>query len=223
MKNILVISAHPDDETLGAGGTLLKHKKNNDNLNWLIFTNINEKLGFSADQVETRKKEINKVSSAFGFQKTINLNYGTTKLDSSLLIKMIPQVSRIVSEIKPEIIYLMNRSDPHSDHRIAFQTVIPSMKSFRYPYVKKILMYECISETEFSPPIPEMIFQPNYFVDITDYIDKKIDIFQIYKSEIGIHPFPRSEKNIKSLASFRGAIAGVEYAEAFQIIKIIDK
>jgi len=223
VKNILVISAHPDDETLGAGGTLLKHKKNNDNLNWLIFTNIKEELGFSANQVESRKKEIGEVSSAFGFKKTINLNYGTTKLDSSLLTKIIPQVSKIISEIKPEIIYLMNRSDPHSDHRIAFEAVIPSMKSFRHPYIKKILMYECISETEFSPSIPEMIFQPNYFVDITDYINDKINIFKIYKSEVGVHPFPRSIKNINSLASFRGAIAGVEFAEAFQIIKILDK
>ena len=80
-------------------------------------------------------------------------------------------------------------------------------------------MYECISETEFAPALPEKIFQPNCFVNITEQIEKKIEIMNIYKSEMGQHPFPRSERNIRALATFRGAMSGVEYAEAFQILK----
>ena len=84
-------------------------------------------------------------------------------------------------------------------------------------------MYECISETEFAPGLPERVFMANYFVDITDFFKEKLSVMQIYESELGEHPFPRSLKNIEALAIFRGASVGVEYAEAFQLIKFIDK
>lgn len=84
-------------------------------------------------------------------------------------------------------------------------------------------MYECISETEFAPALPEKVFIPNYYVDISEFIERKLEIMKIYKSEIAEHPFPRSLKNIKALAHFRGASVGVEFAEAFQLLKYIDK
>lgn len=84
-------------------------------------------------------------------------------------------------------------------------------------------MYECISETEFSPALAENVFLPNYFVDITAYIEKKLEIMEVFESEIAEHPFPRSLANIKALAHFRGASVGVKYAEAFQLLKFIDK
>ena len=84
-------------------------------------------------------------------------------------------------------------------------------------------MYECLSETEFAPILPERVFQPNYFVDIADYFAIKIEIMKVYASELSEHPFPRSIRNIEALATFRGASVGVEYAEAFQLIKFIDK
>lgn len=84
-------------------------------------------------------------------------------------------------------------------------------------------MYECISETEFAPALAENSFCPNYFVDITPFLRQKIDLLKVYKSEIGEHPFPRSIRNIEALATFRGASVGVEYAEAFQLLKYIDK
>ena len=82
-------------------------------------------------------------------------------------------------------------------------------------------MYECISETEFSAQLPNRIFIPNYFVDITPFLEDKIKIMEIYQSEIDFHPFPRSIENIKALSIYRGAAANVRYAEAFQLVKII--
>ena len=63
----------------------------------------------------------------------------------------------------------------------------------------------------------------HYFVDISPFLEEKINLMKVYNSELGEHPFPRSLKNIKALATFRGATVGVEYAEAFQLIKYIDK
>lgn len=223
MKNVIVISAHPDDETLGAGGTILKHKKNGDQIFWLIVTNVFQNNGFSEERVNSRQQEIKKVSDLYGFEKTIVLDYPTMSLTSESLLTLIPKISDIFTELKPEVIYTLNRSDAHSDHRYLSDAVFACTKSFRYPFIKQVLMYECISETEFAPALPEKVFIPNYYVDITEFMDKKLEIMKIFESELAEHPFPRSLENIKALAHFRGASVGVHYAEAFQLIKYIDK
>jgi len=223
MSKVIIISAHPDDETLGAGGTILKHKENGDEVHWLIVTNIFESEGFSNERVLSRKQEIEEVSKLYSFNKVYNLGYPTMKLNDTILFELVNKISHIFQELEPEIIYVMNRSDAHSDHRIVFDAVMSCTKSFRYPFIKKVLMYECLSETEFAPILPERVFQPNYFVDISDFLNKKIEIMKIYDSELGEHPFPRSIKNIEALALYRGATAGVNYAEAFQLIKFIHK
>ncbi|MFD0749653.1 PIG-L deacetylase family protein [Mucilaginibacter calamicampi] len=223
MKNVIVISAHPDDEVLGVAGTILKHVENGDNVFILFVTNISTEQGFSLERVASRQIEIKEVVSKLGVKKAIKLDYPTMTLSSSSLLKLVPDISDVFKEIKPEIVYCLNRSDAHSDHRIIFDAVMSCTKSFRYPYVKQVLMYECISETEFAPALPEKAFIPNFFVDITPYLEKKLEIMKVYESEIGEHPFPRSLDNIKALAHFRGASVGVGYAEAFQLIKYIDK
>ena len=222
-KKILVVSVHPDDETLGCGGTILKHKKNGDNVAWLIITNATVSNGYSIESVNQINTIIEEVSKAYEFNNVYNLNLPPSSLNSENHPKLISEISDVINEYSPETIYLVNRSDAHSDHRFAFQAVLACTKSFRAPCIKQILMYECISETEFAPSLTENVFIPNYFIDISEFIEKKCNIMNMYFTEIGVHPFPRSEKNIKALAIFRGAIAGVEFAEAFQLLKFIDK
>jgi LmbE family N-acetylglucosaminyl deacetylase len=223
MAKVLVVSAHPDDEIIGAGGTLLKHVESGDEICWLIITGMHKKQGFSEERIEARRLEIDKVASEAHFSKVVKLDYPTMSLSSESLIEMVPKISSVFSDFKPEVIYTMNRSDAHSDHRIIFDAVMACTKSFRYPYIKKVLMYETLSETEFAPSLTEKAFVPNYFVDITKHFKKKVELTNIYASEIGEHPFPRSVRNLEALAVFRGASCGAEYAEAFQLIKWIDK
>lgn len=222
MKNVIIISAHPDDETIGAGGTLLKHRKNGDNIYWINVTAIYENQGFSKEKIIQRNEEIKKVSDHYGFKEVFLLDYPTMSLTSESILTLVPKISSIFNSVKPEILYSLNRSDAHSDHRVLTQAVMACTKSFRHPYLKKVLMYECISETEFAPAFPENIFIPNYFVDISDFIDEKIEIMKIYESEIGHPPFPRSIENLRALATFRGASSGCLFAEAFQVVKIIN-
>lgn len=223
MSKIAIISAHPDDEILGAGGTLLKHKKNGDEILWIIVTDVIEEQGFSKERVDSRHQEVKEVAKKMGFAKTVQFSFPTMSLSSESLNELIPQISKEFMAFEPEIIYCPNRTDAHSDHRIVFDAVWACTKSFRYPFVKQVLMFECISETEFAPALTERAFVPNYFVDITGFEDEKDEIMKIYDSEIGEHPFPRSIRNIRALATFRGATAGVKFAEAFQLLKFIDK
>lgn len=218
-KKVLVVAPHPDDETLGVGGTLLKHKKQGDEIYWLIVTHVGESKDFPEDFRKKRSQEIEDVNRCYGFKKTFQLPYPPTRLDTYPLGDIIQNISKVMNEIEPEIIYLPNRSDVHSDHRITFEAVIACTKSFRYPFIKRVLMYETPSETEVASPSPNEVFIPNTLVDITDYLEDKLKIMAVYESEIGKHPFPRSPENIKALATFRGSMANVKYAEAFMLLR----
>lgn len=221
MKKVLVIAVHPDDETLGCGGTLLRHKNQGDEIYWLIVTNISIDHGFDEEWVDRRQKEINKVSDLFGFTKTFNLNFPTTKLDALSHGDLVNAFSGIFLEVKPEVIYFPNRSDIHSDHRIVFQAAYSCTKTFRYPFVKRVLMMETLSETEFAPALPENAFNPNVFVDISEFLESKITIMEVFASEMMISPQPRSVEVIKALAAYRGSTISVKYAEAFMLLKEI--
>ena len=157
----------------------------------------------------------------YNFYSVNRLSISTTKVDEVSASDLINKISSVVNLIKPNIIYLPFKSDVHSDHRHIFNAVYSCTKSFRYPFIKKIYMMETLSETEFALSTREDSFVPNVFVDISRYIGKKVEAMNIYKDEMGIHPFPRSEKNIKAISTFRGATSGCEYAESFMLLKEI--
>ena len=136
---------------------------------------------------------------------------------------MISLFSSTFKTIKPNIIYLPFKGDVHTDHQVVFKTVFSCTKNYNYPSIEKILMMETISETDFAPALIENAFIPNYYVDISDYFEKKQEILNIYKSELGEYPFPRSHRNIEALATMRGSQIGVEYAESYMVLKVIIK
>ena len=216
MKNkVLIIAVHPDDETLGCGGTLLKHKANGDEIHWLICTTINKNHYY----YKIREKEIEKVSALYSFDSVHNLGLETMRVDEYSISELIEKISKVINEVQPNIIYLPFKSDVHSDHRKIFEVSYSCTKSFRYPFIKKVYMMETLSETEFAPSISDLSFIPNSFNDISEFFEKKLDIMKLFESEMGIHPFPRSEENIRALATFRGASSGCIYAESFMLLK----
>ena len=218
MKNkVLIIAVHPDDETLGCGGTLLKHKANGDEIHWLICTTIDKNHSY----YETREKEIEQVSKLYDFDSVHNLRLKTMQVDEYSMSELIGSISKIINEVQPNIVYLPFKGDVHSDHRKIFEASYSCTKSFRYPFIKKIYMLEALSETEFAPSTKEDSFIPNVFIDISEFFEKKIEIMKVFESEIAEHPFPRSERNLRALATLRGATAGCEYAESFVLLKEI--
>jgi LmbE family N-acetylglucosaminyl deacetylase len=221
MKTILVVSPHPDDETLGCGGTILKHKAQGAKICWLIVTNLPLTEGADKTRYEDRQKEIARASEAYGFDRVFKLDFPTTKLDALPKDGIIGAIKEVVTAVQPDTIYLPNRGDIHSDHKVTFDAVMSAAKTFRFPCIRKVMMYEVSSETDFAPPFATSAFTPNSFSDISNFLEKKISIMGIYGSELGSHPFPRSVEGIKALAMVRGAAAGVTYAEAFMTLKEI--
>lgn len=215
---ILVVSPHPDDETLGAGGTILRLKEEGQEVFWLNVTKIPDNGKYSKEIIEKRKKQLEDIENFFEFSGVYHMNMITTELDSVDSAKAIDMVSNIVSEIKPETMILPDYNDVHSDHKRVFEWCFACSKVFRYPSIKKILTMEIVSETDFGE---KEAFSPNYFVDITDYMEGKMQALKIYDTEMAAPPFPRSEENVRALATLRGSMAGVRYAEAFRLIKCI--
>lgn len=216
---ILVIAVHPDDETLGCGGTLLKHQAENHEVVWLICTRMS--LNNEEEKEKARQQEIATVAGLYNFTKTIQLDLTATQVDTYSMSELINKISAVINSVEPHTIYLPFKNDVHSDHRKIFEAAYSCTKSFRYPFIKKILMMETLSETEFAPATKEDCFVPNMFVDISTYLEKKCAILRQYKNEISAHPFPRSEQNIIALATLRGATAGCNYAESFMLLKEI--
>ena len=211
---ILIVAPHPDDETLGCGGTLLKHAKRGDDIHWLIMTEMNVEDGWPLEKIENRKKQIDAVADAYGFTSVHFLGFPAARLDEIPFGKVLGAVKKILQEIQPETVYLPNKGDVHSDHSMCFNAFWGAAKTFRAPFVRKIFSYETLSETEFVPPTAA-VFQPNVFIDISDFLEKKLKIMEIYKEELMPGNMPRSLNAIRSLACLRGSRCGVVYAEAF--------
>lgn len=242
MKKLLVIAVHPDDETLGCGGTLLRFKAEGCSIHWLIVTSIFGQNGeeiftknsleqdykwrhqniapsfSSPDLVENRARELKQVREAYSFDSVYELCWPATCLDQVPIRDIVRDISEVMNKVRPDTIILPFKEDIHSDHRAAFEAAYSCTKVFRYPFVRRVMMMETISETELAPCVKDT-FSPNVFVDIKDYIQKKIEIMFLYAGEMGPYPFPRCDQGIRALAATRGIASGFEYAESFMLLK----
>ena len=193
MSKVLVVAPHPDDETLGCGGTILKHKAQGDEIYWLIVTEMNSKGGYSDKEISERNKQIEKVSKAYKFNKVFRLGFESSYLDTSPMAEIIKELSKVLKKLQPEILYIPFKNDVHSDHEVVFNSIVAASKTFRNKKIKSLYVYETISETDFgSVKNFSDTFTPNVFIDISKFLKKKSSIMKIYKSEIKKFPFPRN-------------------------------
>lgn len=223
MKNVLIVAPHPDDETLGCGGTILKYVSKNIKFHWLIITKMTKEAGYSSKQIISRTNEIKIIKKKYNFSTVFEMNFLTARLDTYPLSLIIKEMSKVIKDIKPDTIFFPNRNDIHTDHRITFDAVIASTKSFNFDFVKNLLVYETLSETHISMMSDKNDFIPNLWIDINKQINKKIDIMKIYKSEFKKFPHPRSIDCIKSLAKLRGSEVNLLAAEAFKVLRKVYK
>lgn len=216
-ERILVVAPHPDDETLGAGGFLFRKKSEEAQIHWLLVTEMSENAGFSVAQIAERAKEIKQVEKLYGFTSVHSLGFAPAALDRVAKSEVTQKISQVFKTVAPTTLLVPWQGDVHSDHGIVYEASISAAKWFRNPSIEKILAYETLSETDQA--VGNSQFQPNVFVDITKTLDSKIAAMKIYHSECGEHPFPRSERTLRSLAEVRGAASGFQFAESFVLLK----
>lgn len=210
-NKVCVIAVHPDDETLGCGGTILKHLKDGDEVHCIFVT----------DGDKTQKTIITKLADFYHFTSIKALCFEELKLADISLNDLVPVLANVLNQIQPNVLYIPNRSDAHSDHRAVFEALIACTKSFRFPFIEQILMCEVISETDFNLNLPEQTFNPNYFVDITDQWVYKKQAMEIFVDQLLPYPQTRNVSAMEALNRYRGSLINTEYAEAFMALKII--
>lgn len=217
MKSI-VIAPHPDDEVLGVGGTILRRIDEGHKVALIIVTSASDLLNWTKSQVEVRSLEIIKIKNFFGFDEVYQLNFPAACLDKVGEGNIVQKISEVFKIFEPNEVFIPHPSDVHGDHKIVGNASISASKWFRHPCISKIIAYETLSETEFNISAINA-FKPNYFINIENYLENKINAMKIYKGEFYNFPFPRSDVAIRSLAQYRGSMSGFMAAEAFQILK----
>lgn len=219
--DILIIVAHPDDEVLGCGGFIAKSIKNGLNVKLVCMADgvsartqgkVNKK------QLEARRLACKNACSIIGLKAIEFYDFKDNQMDKYPLLTIIKVIEKIIKIDKPKTILTHYYDDLNIDHQIVNKAIMTASRPETSNSIKKILFFEVCSSTEWQI---NSSFSPNWFEDISPYLKLKLEAMRAYKDELKKWPHPRSIKGIEALARWRGAIVGVDYAEAFELGRII--
>lgn len=209
--NILFILAHPDDESFGPGGTIAKLAVDNDVHVFSLCNGArpgNEKV--SAQRVES----FYSACKMFGANGTIHNVPDLALTDQPTIHK----IENIITQMKPDVVYTHSISDIHKDHRVVAEATMVACRPKAESTVKELYFCEIPASSDWSFYKVQPTFEPNVFVDITDYIAVKRNALSLYHTETYRYPDARSIESMEVRAKFRGTQIGVNYAEAFQLV-----
>ena len=215
-----MIAAHPDDEVLGCAGTLLKHAKNNDEILILFASDGESARILGSKKIDFRKKQARKVAKILNAKKPLFLDFPDNQLDKINILKIARSFEKIVKKFKPDIIYTHHYNDLNIDHRLTFEATMIACRPHAKSNIKEIYCFEILSSSGWRG-ISNLDFKPTVYIDIKDYIKKKIDLMKIYEKEIRLSPHPRSIESITAKSISRGSEVNLFYAEAFELIRFV--
>ncbi|MFH1890124.1 MAG: PIG-L family deacetylase [Candidatus Kuenenbacteria bacterium] len=217
-KKILVVTAHPDDELLGVGATILKHIDKGDEINILILSD-GETSKDSHQDIEGRASQAKQVADFLGVKELFLKQLPDQKFDTVPLLEINKIIEGVVKQVEPHIVYTHAPNDLNLDHQITCKSVLIACRPQPGFSVKKILAFETLSSTEWQVKDSANGFYPTHYENIDKYINKKIKALELYKGELKKYPHPRSSEGIRILAQYRGLEVGYNFAEVFQIIR----
>ena len=214
-RRVAVISAHPDDETLGAGGTLAKHAAFGDEIHVCVVTK-----GYTPDWPEEMIQLMHEQAMAalkiLGIQNVSFLQFPTVKLNAVPGKELNDRIADFINNVDPQVVYAPFPGDLNSDHGIVARSTAIAVRPVAGTR-RSLLYFETLSSTEWGRMFLQSSFMPNLYVDICSTIEQKLKAASCYDSEIRQSPHPRSIEGIRVLAKRRGMEVGLEAAEAFSL------
>ncbi len=223
-KRILVVAAHPDDEIIGCGGTIARLTKEDHEVYTLILgegiTSRDKKRDIQKrkQDLDLLKDQAKKANSLIGVKNIFFFDFPDNLFDSLSLLEFIKVVEQIKNKIQPDIIFTHYHHDLNIDHQVTYSAVITATRPVPTEPVKEIYSFKVFSSTEWGYPTD---FSPDVFFDITKTFSTKLKAMNAYKSELRSFPHPRSLEGLTIDAQYWGISAGVKYAEAFKLVRLM--
>lgn len=214
----MAVVAHPDDEVLGAGGTLARHAQEGDEVHAIFLTDGVGARGADRDAATARATAARKAADILGISKLEFLGFPDNRLDEIGLLDVVQRMESILRDLRPTTIYTNHHGDLNIDHQICHRAVITACRPMPDGSVKRIYAMEVASSTEWQTP-DKSGFSPARFVNIEPFLEKKRKALQAYAEEMRAFPHARSLEALEALGRWRGASVGFGAAEAFMVMR----
>ncbi len=220
-SRVVVIGAHPDDELLGAGGTIARHVRAGDEVHAVVAAD-GAGSRYPAELVAALEKQAREAAQVIGFASLRLLALPDQRLDTVPLIELTQQLEAALDEIDPGIVYTHFPEDVNADHAVVARCAWTACRPYRRPRVRRFAIFETPSSTEWAWPLSGTCLEPNLFVDITDTLEIKIAAMERYQTELREYPHPRSSRALRERAAYWGSHVGRLAAEPFRVLREVE-
>lgn len=218
-KIVLVVVAHPDDETLGMGGTIARHSAQGDQVHLLCLSNGVGARGADSEAAQKRQQDARKATEKLGVSSTCFLEFPDNAFDGIPLLEIIKAIEAERGKYAPTIVYTHHGSDLNIDHRLTCQAVLTAFRPQPGESCREILAFEVNSSTEWATSVLGTPFAPDTYVDVSAYRSCVLEAYQCYGEEVRPDPHARSVKALEVSLQHRGREVGLSEAEAFVTLR----
>jgi methionyl-tRNA formyltransferase/LmbE family N-acetylglucosaminyl deacetylase len=215
-QRVLVVAAHPDDEVLGPGGTLIRHFKAGDEIRVLIVCSAQPIRYREGDHEQPADSQ--RAAHYLG-ARTVGLGFPDQRLDAGSNLELIQAIEREVQDFQPTVVYTHHWGDVNADHVRIAEAVDVATRPYAAPSVKRLYAFETASSTEWTAGSRNRAFTPNVFSDTSQELDRKLDAMRCYRSELRPYPHPRSLRSLRERAAYWGSVANMEAAEPLMLLR----
>ena len=230
-KRIMVVVAHPDDEVLGLGATMFRLINDYECITHVVI--LGEGITSRSDvrdvakwgnELSIHKNNIDAARKKIGYFSLSTFDFPDNRFDSVPLLDIIKVIEKEKETFHPDVIFTHHGGDVNIDHQRTFEAVITSNRPLGTEKVNTIITFETMSGTEWRASSDPKHFIPNWIVEVSEVgLAAKLDAMECYEFEKRDYPHPRSPEALRIRAQMWGVANGVPLAEAFQVIRIIER
>ena len=203
---------------MGVGGTISRHVDAGDNVTVCVVANRAYDHQYDQAAIAQEESAASLAKEVLGYQELHFLRLPDERLDSVLQDIIIP-LEAIYQQVEPEVVYVNHRGDNNQDHQAVFKAAMVVCRPYGGSHLRSLYSYEVPSSTDQAPPTPENAFLPNRYVDVSNYLERKISALRCYDRELRAFPHPRSVEGLTAYAKKRGSEIGMDAAEAFVVLR----
>ena len=224
--NVLVVAAHPDDEVLGAGGTIARLSREGNGVTILILgegvtSRYPEREATDPGLVTALADQAKESTRLLGARECVCHGLPDNRFDSLPLLDIVKVIEEWIERVQPQALYCHHPGDLNVDHAITARAALTATRPLPGCIVKELYAFEVPSSTEWAFQRLSPAFSPNVFMDISGTLDLKLKAMKVYERELRPFPHPRSPEALEAIAKRWGSVAGVAAAEAFELVRSI--